>query len=106
MITHCIPAHIRQVGAGSTLTGRHPLVHSRCTFQLRLPDPDRLAVPTRPGVVGAAFHPFPAFPRTDCPLLRSGRCDDPRVEVSHLHSVVKRRVAHVLQIEPTQEHLP
>jgi len=29
------------------------------TFPSRLPDPDRLAVPTRPGVVGAACHPHP-----------------------------------------------
>lgn len=29
---HCKPAHIRQVGAGFALTGRQPLVRSRCTF--------------------------------------------------------------------------
>jgi hypothetical protein len=28
----CTPAHIRQVRAGTTLTGRQPLVRSRCTF--------------------------------------------------------------------------
>jgi hypothetical protein len=31
-LVHCIPAHIRQVGAGFALTGRQPLVRSRCTF--------------------------------------------------------------------------
>jgi hypothetical protein len=29
---HCIPAHIRQIRAGTTLTGRQPLVRSRCTL--------------------------------------------------------------------------
>jgi hypothetical protein len=30
--TRCHPAHIHQVGAGSTLKGVQPLVHSRCTY--------------------------------------------------------------------------
>ena len=29
---HCIPAHIRQIRAGTTLPGRPPLVRSRCTL--------------------------------------------------------------------------
>lgn len=40
----CVPAHIRQVGAGSTITEVHPLVHSRYTFPPRSPDPPHLAV--------------------------------------------------------------
>ena len=28
---HCIPGHIRQIRVGTTLTGRQPLVRSRCT---------------------------------------------------------------------------
>ena len=36
--------------------GALPLVHSRCTSPSCLPDPSRLAVPTRPVVVGAACH--------------------------------------------------
>src|SRR5215211_3698936 len=51
---HCVTAHIRQVGAAASLEGVRPLVRSRCTFPPRLPDPDRLAVPVRPVVVGAA----------------------------------------------------
>ena len=31
-VTHCTPAHIRQVRAGSVITERRPLVHSRYTF--------------------------------------------------------------------------
>jgi hypothetical protein len=56
---HCCPAHIRQVGAGSTLEEVLPLVHFRYTFSSRLPDPDRLTVPARPGVVEAASRPSP-----------------------------------------------
>jgi hypothetical protein len=44
-------------GAGTTITGLLPLVHSRYTLWPRLPDPARLAVPRRPDVVGAAFRP-------------------------------------------------
>ena len=51
---HCVSAHIHQVGADASLKGVRPLVRSRCTFPSRLPDPGRLAVPTRPVVVGAA----------------------------------------------------
>ena len=54
---HCCPAHIHQVGAGSTLEGVQPLVHSRYASLSRLPDPGRLAVPTRPVVVRAASRP-------------------------------------------------
>jgi hypothetical protein len=53
----CCPAHIRQIGAGSTLTEVQPLVHSRYTYPSCSPNPDRLAVPARPGFVRAAFHP-------------------------------------------------
>jgi hypothetical protein len=51
---HCSSAHIRQVGADAALEGVQPLVRSRYTFPSRLPDPGRLAVPTRPVVVGSA----------------------------------------------------
>ena len=51
---HCSSAHIHQVGADAALKGVQPLVRSRYTFPSRLPDPGRLAVPTRPVVVGAA----------------------------------------------------
>jgi hypothetical protein len=30
--------------------------------------------------------PSPAPPGSGCPLLLSGRCDDPTAKVSHLHS--------------------
>ncbi len=57
----CCPARIHQVGAGLTLKGVQPLVHSRYTFPLCLPNPGRLAVPTRHGVVRAASHPLLRF---------------------------------------------
>ena len=31
-LTHCTPAHIRQVGAGFAFTERQTLVRSRCAF--------------------------------------------------------------------------
>ena len=48
-----VPAHIHQIGAGSPLEGVHHWFLSY-TFPSCLPDPGRLAVPTRPVVVGAA----------------------------------------------------
>ena len=39
------------------LEGVQPLVHFRYTFPSCLPDPDRLTVPVRPGVVEAASRP-------------------------------------------------
>lgn len=53
----CCPAHIHQVGAGSTLEGDQMLVHSRYACLSRLPDPHHLAVLARPVVVRAASHP-------------------------------------------------
>ena len=50
----CWPAHIRQVRAGSPLSGFHHWFTARCTVLPCLPDPARLAVPDRPVVVGAA----------------------------------------------------
>jgi hypothetical protein len=51
---HCSSAHIHQVGADAALEGVQPLVRFRYTFPSRLPGPSRLAMPTRPVVVGAA----------------------------------------------------
>jgi hypothetical protein len=51
---HCCSANIHQLGAKAALEGIQPLVRSRYTFPSGLPDPGRLAVPTRPVVVGAA----------------------------------------------------
>src|SRR6266498_5431344 len=56
-VTRCIPAHIHQVGAGDTLTELQTLMSSRTPSDPRQPDPNRLAVPARPGIVGAACHP-------------------------------------------------
>jgi hypothetical protein len=56
---HCCPAHIHQVGAGSTLERVQPLVHLRYASRSRLPGPHHLAVLARPGVVRAASHPPP-----------------------------------------------
>ena len=56
---HCCPAHIHQVGAGSTLEGDQMLVHSRYACLSRLPGPHHLAVLARPVVVRAASRPSP-----------------------------------------------
>ena len=53
----CIPTQIRQVRVGFTITEVQPLVHLRYTFPSCSPNPDRLAVPARPGFVRAASHP-------------------------------------------------
>ena len=50
----CAPAHIHQVEAGVSLEGVQPLVHSRYTFRLAERALDRLMVPVRLAVVGAA----------------------------------------------------
>lgn len=92
--THCNPAHIRQIGAGTTLLrGFMPLVHFRYTFLVCLPDLQHLTVLLHPGVVRAA--PILAvvlrrrLPSACTQLLRqSGRSG-----LSPLHGQ-KRLVAH------------
>src|SRR3954468_23495316 len=59
----------------------------------RLPGPDRLAVPTRPVVVGAA-PTRPGTSRARLPPASSGRCDGPKRKDSHLPAVTRRLVAH------------
>ena len=87
-------------GGRALLTGPHPPGWSRrrdygafptgsnCvyTFPSRLPDPDRLAVPTRPGVVGAA-PTLTCVPRLGLPPASKACCDRPTVESFHLHPV-------------------
>ena len=82
---YCKPTLIHQVRVGGFVTGVQPLVHSRYTFLPRLPDPNCLAVPARPGVVRAAFRPLPAPPGNELPSASSTCCDRPAVESSHLH---------------------
>lgn len=71
---HCFPAQIRQVRAGSTLVGVPPLVHSSCTFPSCLPNPSRLAIPVRLGVVRAA-PTFPCVSRVRLPSASPVCCD-------------------------------
>jgi len=71
---------------GFAVTGRHPLIRSRCTFWPRSTSPRRLAVPARPAFVRGRLPPAPASPGTSCPPASPGRCDDPAAKVSHLHS--------------------
>jgi hypothetical protein len=60
-ITHYTPAHIHQVGTGSSLTERQHWFLSY-TFPSRLPDPHPLAVPARPVVVRATSRPPQRLP--------------------------------------------
>lgn len=46
------------------------------TFPSRQPDPNRLAVPVRPGVVGVAYPPASASPETNCPQLQPSCYDN------------------------------
>src|SRR4029450_13428481 len=80
---HCCPAHIPQVGAGSGLTGVDHWFSSAYTFPSCLPDPGRLAVPTRPVVVGAA-PTLPGASRIRLPPASTACCDRPQAESFHL----------------------
>jgi hypothetical protein len=80
-------------GAGRQLTGRqHWFLAYTCSSCL--PDPGRLAVPTRPVVVGAA-PTLPCASRVRLPPASPACCDKPAVESLHLHSVKRNLVAHV-----------
>ena len=70
-----------------------PLVHSRYTFPSCLPDPDRLVVPTRPGVVRAA-PTLSCTPRIRLPSASLACCDRPTVESFHLHPIDWRLDPH------------
>ena len=61
------------------LEGVQPPIHSRYTCPPRLPDPGRLAVPTRPGFVRAASRPTRAPPRVRLPSASPACCDRPAV---------------------------
>jgi hypothetical protein len=79
-------------GAGRQLTGRqHWFLAYTCSSCL--PDPGRLAVPTRPVVVGAA-PTLPGASRVRLPPASPACCDKPAVESLHLHSVKRNLVAH------------
>jgi hypothetical protein len=85
------PASAR-FGAGRQLTGRqHWFLAYTCSSCL--PDPGRLAVPTRPVVVGAA-PTLPGASQARLPPASPACCDRPAVESLHLHSVKRNLVAH------------
>ena len=91
---HCIPAQIRQIRAGTTLTGLYTLVpRVRLLALLAGPAPSGSADASRR--CRGCFPPSPASPGSDCPQLLPGRCDGPTVVVFHLHSVTQNFVAHV-----------
>jgi hypothetical protein len=89
----CCPAPIRQISSrflscgGSTTGSCNPY-----TFPSRLPGPGRLAVPTRPVVVGAA-PTLPYASRVRLPPASPGCCDSPEVGLPS-HPVKWRLVAH------------
>lgn len=62
-------------------------------FPSRLPDPGRLAVPTRPVVVGAA-PTLTRVSRLGLPPASAGCCDSPQARPFHPHQVKWRLVAH------------
>ena len=76
-----------------SLEGVPPLVHTYCTFPSCLPDPDRLAVPTRPVVVGAA-PTFSCVSRVRLPPASAACCDRPQVG-PFIPTRYRRLVAHV-----------
>src|SRR5512133_4359175 len=68
--------------------GSTPGSCNTCTFPSRLPGPGRLAVPTRPVVVGAA-PTLPCASRVRLPPASPGRYDSPEVGLSS-HEVAVR----------------
>src|SRR5215207_9712350 len=66
---------------------------SAYTFPSRLPDPGRLAVPTRPVVVGAA-PTLPGASRLGLPPASTACCDRPQAESFHLRPDTWNLVAH------------
>jgi len=77
----------------SDLRGFHHWFLHSYTFLSRLPDPGRLAVPTRPVVVRAApARPFVS--RGGLPSASAGRCDGPPVGFFHPTRSEQRLVAH------------
>ena len=100
---HCVPAQIRQIGAGFTITEVHPLVHSRYTFPPRSPDPTHLAVLGPSRLCQGCFPPSPAPPGSGCPQLQPGRCDDQAMGVSHPHPYTQRLMAHTHHMKGIQD---
>src|SRR6266508_3376018 len=81
----------------------HWFLHSY-TCPSRLPDPGRLAVPTRPVVVGAA-PTLPCDSRVGLPPASASRCDGSKAESFHLRTVKRRLVAHDrLPVNPGRFH--
>jgi hypothetical protein len=76
----------------------HWFLHSYASPS-RLPGPSRLAVPTRPVVVGAA-PTLPGVSQVRLPPASPGCCDSPTAEPFHLHPVSWRLVAHPLHLPP------
>src|SRR5689334_11618869 len=98
---HCTPAPIRQVRAGTTLTGFYTLVpRVRLLALLAGPAPSGSADASRR--CRGCFPPSPASPGSGCPQLLPGRCDDPAVVVFHLHSVTQNFVAHQPVVIPVR----
>src|SRR6266542_6134373 len=83
---HCTPAHIRQVGAGTSLTERQRWFLAY-TFSSCLPDPARLAVPARPGVVRSA-PTLPSVSTVRLPSAPPACCDRPAAGPFHPRPVV------------------
>jgi len=77
----CCPAQIHQVRAGISLEGVPPLVQIALHRSVCLPDPGRLAVPTRPVVVGAALT-HACVSRLRLPPASPDCCDSPAVDPS------------------------
>ena len=82
------PAHIRQIEAGGlALEGRSETGSCRTPSCLACRAPDRLAVPTGLGVVGAACHPARPSRLARLPPALPGCCDSPAAESFHLRTV-------------------
>lgn len=91
-VLHPGPISARLESGDKTYGALHGFLFVRLLALLAEPDASGSSAPSRR--CQGCFPSSPAFPGPDCPQLLPGRCDGPAVEVSHLHSVTWRLVAH------------
>lgn len=80
-----LPTRIHQVRVGKALRGFTTSV-PRVLLSVPLTGPTPSGSADAPRLCQGCSHPAPASPGPGCPQLQPGRCDDPTVVASHLHS--------------------
>jgi hypothetical protein len=91
---HCIPAQIRQVRAGGTVTGLQTLI-SRVQLLVTLAEPAASGSTGTSRLCRGCFPPHPASPECGCPQLHPVCCDRPEAGLFHPRPDRWRLVARV-----------